>query len=274
MVGEVDQAHLGKAPAPVARFEHYLERLQAYLSGADVPFDPDDPWASGIRPADDLRLAGAPTSSRLRWLDGRQTKVPVDAAATGPQVIAAAARHAEAITFAVGVDPERLRWAIATARGAAADAGRDPASVQLGTYVPVCVHPDVDAARRLISGGVASYARFSVMHGSVAGPANADRRSTLEAIHGAYDMDAHFRHGSPQSQFLTDDVIDAFGIVGRAEHCLEQLQGLVELGLTRLFIMGGGIGIDRDEAAAAERRFVDAVLPHLQGAHAPAWQGS
>ena len=78
-----------------------------------------------------------------------------------------------------------------------------------------------------LSGGVASYARFSVLHGAVAGPAIEDDRSTLEAIHGAYDMEAHFRDGSPQSEFLTAEVIDAFGIVGPAEHCLEQLQRLV-----------------------------------------------
>ena len=37
--------------------------------------------------------------------------MPIDVAASGPKVIEIAARHADAITFAVGVDPYRLGWA-------------------------------------------------------------------------------------------------------------------------------------------------------------------
>ena len=45
-------------------------------------------------------------------------KVPVDVAATGPKMIEIGARLAERVTFAVGADPARVRWAIETrARG-------------------------------------------------------------------------------------------------------------------------------------------------------------
>ena len=49
-----------------------------------------------------LHLAGAPTGSRIQWLPGPAGKVPVDVYATGPKVIALAARAAERVTFAVG----------------------------------------------------------------------------------------------------------------------------------------------------------------------------
>jgi 5,10-methylenetetrahydromethanopterin reductase len=122
------------------------------------------------------------------------------------------------------------------------------------------VHPDRAVARRLISGGVASYARFSVMHGTVAGPVDEAQRQSLEAVHGSYDMNAHFTHDSPQSKALTDDVIDTFGIAGPPTYCIERIQELVELGLGRVFVMGGGIGLDRDEARASHARFVDEVM--------------
>ena len=64
-----------------------------------------------------------PTVSRLRWLRDDQPKVPIDVAASGPKVIEIAARHADAITFAVGVDPYRLGWAVEHARAARAAAG-------------------------------------------------------------------------------------------------------------------------------------------------------
>ena len=47
--GDSALAHLGLAPAPVAQFEHYLERLQAYLRREEVPFDLATDAVSGMR---------------------------------------------------------------------------------------------------------------------------------------------------------------------------------------------------------------------------------
>lgn len=262
--GDSSLAHIGLAPAPVRTFERYLERLQGYLRGEDVAFDLDADAGGDLSSSEALGLAGGPSASRLHWLRTEQAKVPVDVAATGPKVIALAARLAERITFAVGADPERLRWAIDVARQARTDAGLDPDGLDLGAYVPVLVHPDRAVARRFIAGGVASYARFSVMHGTVQGPVDERHRQNLEAVHAAYDMNAHFTHESPQSQGLDSEVIDTFGIAGPASYCLERAQELFELGLRRLFVMGGGIGLDREEAVAAHGRLVDDVLPALR----------
>ena len=136
--------------------------------------------------------------------------------------------------------------------------------MDVGAYVPVLVHPDAETARRLVSGAVGSYARFSVMHGRVAGPVDERQRERLEAVHDAYDMGAHFTQGSPQSKELDDDLIDTFGIAGPASYCVERLLELVELGVRRIFVMGAGLGLDRDEDGAARARFVDDVLPRLR----------
>src|SRR5205814_1393571 len=137
--GDSSLAHLGLSPAPPAVFARYLERLQGYLRGDEVPFDVD--------------------------ADGR---------------------------------------------------GRVATSEAWG-----------------MAGGVASFARFSVMHGEVAGPLDEGGRRALAAVHDSYDMNRHFTHGSPQSVALTDDVIDAFGIAGPPSYCQERLLALVELGITR-----------------------------------------
>jgi 5,10-methylenetetrahydromethanopterin reductase len=256
--GDSALAHLGLSPAPVPVFERYLERLQGYLRGDEVDFDVATDGAGGVRSSSALGMAGGPTSSRLRWLRPEQPKVPVDVAATGPKVIAAGARHAERVTFAVGVSPERISWAVGVARSV--DAG-----VELGAYVPMLVHPDRDEAQRLIAGAVGSYARFSVMHGTVAGPVTPSQRERLEAVHDAYDMGAHFSHGSPQSQELDAGVIDAFGIAGPAGYCIDKILELESLGIRRIFVMGVGIGLDREEAASARARLVAEVLPAVRG---------
>jgi 5,10-methylenetetrahydromethanopterin reductase len=260
--GDSALAHLGLAPAPVAVFERYLERLQGYLRGDEVDFDvATDGQGGAVRSSETLGMAGGPTSSRLRWLRPSQPKVPVDVAATGPKVIAVGARHAERVTFAVGVSVERIGWAVDQARSAAASVGRE---VELGAYVPVLVHDDRELARKLISGAVGSYARFSVMHGTVAGPVDDAQRARLEAVHDAYDMGSHFSDGSPQSKQLDDGVIDAFGIAGPAGYCIERMLELGSLGIRRIFVMGGAIGVDREEAGAARRRLVEDVLPAVR----------
>jgi 5,10-methylenetetrahydromethanopterin reductase len=262
--GDSALAHLGLSPAPLPVFIRYLERLQGYLRGEDVPFDVAVDGAGEVRSADALNMAGAPTASRLHWLRPTLAKVPVDVAATGPKVIAAGARLAERVTFAVGADVSRLGWGIETGRAARIAAGLDPSTLGIGAYVPILVHPDRALARKAIAGGVASFARFSVMHGSVAGPVADDTRETLHNVHAAYDMHGHFSHGSPQSQVLTDEVIDTFGIAGPAGYCIERLQKLLELGITKIFVMGGGFRSDPTEAAAAHQRLVEEVLPALR----------
>ncbi len=262
--GDSSLAHLGLAPASPAAFERYLARLQGYLRGDEVDFEPELDGGRVAAPADSLAMAGGPKSSRVRWIAAAGPKVPVDVAATGPRVIAIAARRADRITFAVGSDLERVRWAIEEVRAACAAAGRDVGEVGLGAYVPVVVNPDRDAARSLISGGVASFARFSVMHGRVTGPTDDRSRAALETIHHSYDMDHHFTHGSPQSQDLPAAVVDSFGIAGPPAYCTERLGELVELGLTKLVLLGGGIGMDREAARQSRCLLAAEVLPALR----------
>jgi len=263
--GDSSLAHLGLAPAPVGAFARYVERVQLYLSGAEVAFDP--PEGAGAPPdVGRLRLAGAPAKSRLEWLSGSLPKVPVDVVATGPRVIAAGARLADRLTFAVGADPDRVRWAVETARRARAEAGLDPGGISLGAYVNVVAHPDGDTARQLISGGLASFARFSAMHGTVAGPASEDDRRVLLEVQRSYDMAGHFRHGSPQSAALTDGFVDRFGVAGPPGLCTRRLRLLLDVGLERLVVVGPAAGADRQETARAASCFVEEVMPGLRPA--------
>jgi 5,10-methylenetetrahydromethanopterin reductase len=250
--GDSALAHLGLAPASPSAFEAYLSRLQGYLCGDEVPFAD-----VGAAPLSTLGLAGAPSASRIHWIASAASKVPVDVAATGPRVIGVAARHGDRVTFAVGASVERLRWAMEVCFSSRAD-------VPVGAYVPVVVNPSRDAARELIRGGVASFARFSVMHGQVVGPADQDSREALAEVHDAYDMNRHFTHGSPQSRGLSPDVIDQFGVAGPASYCVDRLSELIELGLTKLVLLGGGIGMDRDGYRLSRQLLAEEVLPKLR----------
>ncbi len=256
--GDSALAHLGLAPAPVALFERYLAQVQAYLRGEEVPLRRPRlarSWRMSARSG----LAGGPTSSRLHWLPRDLPKVPMTVAATGPKVIDAAARTADRVTFALGADPERVAWGIDRARAVRPD-------VQMGAFVNVVCHDDIDTARALASGGMSTFARFNVMHGTTHGPMGDDARDLLQDVHDAYDMRAHTQAGSPQAERLTPEFADDFAVLGPPERCIARLQELTELGLDHLVIVGPSLGADPDEARTAHQRFVGEVLPALHGA--------
>lgn len=256
--GDSALAHLGRAPAQLSQFETYLRHLQNYLHGDAVPFDEIDIPDSVAEPVAHLGLSDTPKESSIEWLNDEQ-KVPVEVAATGPKVIAIAARHADRIMFTLGAQTERIAWGIETARRARHEADLDPSELAFGAYVNCACDTDQQKAREMVKGGLTTFARFSVMHGEVAGPLSEDQRKVLNSIHNAYDMRQHTRGDSPQAAVLTDEFIDRFAIVGSPDHCIERLQELQDLGLDKL-IFSGPVSGRRD---GGRTLMESAVLPSM-----------
>ena len=246
-IGRGDTAlfHLGRKPMPVDRFAALTADLQAYLGRDTIDCDGH--------------------GSRLQWLDrARQPKVPLDVACSGPRMIDVAARLAERVTLAVGADDDRVAWALGLARKAAADAGRDPATISFGAYLNVGCHPDLDVARGLIAGGVAAFAHFSAMPASTgAGLRDADRAVVAE-VGRRYDSNVHLRNDAEHTGALDGDFVDRFAVVGPPERCVERLGALADLGIDRFVITGPSFGADRYEARTAERLVHTELLPALR----------
>jgi 5,10-methylenetetrahydromethanopterin reductase len=261
--GDSALAHLGRAPAPVDVLECYVRAVRAYLAGEDVGFDDLGFGEAMAPPVSTLGLAGAPTGSRLTWRRPDDSPVPVEVAASGPKVIASAARSADRVLLAVGADLDRLRWGVKVAYDACAEAARDPASLQVGAFLNVVAHPDVAVARRLARGSLTSVARFSVMHGEVRGPATSEQRGVLGAVHRAYDMNDHTRAGTAQSEVMTDAFVDGYAVVGPAPVCVERLQEIAALGVDKVVVIGVSPGSDQGAAAIADGEMAR-VLADLQ----------
>ncbi len=264
--GDSALAHLGRAPAKPSVFERYLRQLQTYLRGEAVPFDDIDIPTDVAPPLSALALADAPPASRIDWIAGRGAKVPVEAAASGPIVIAVAARHADRVMFALGADEERIAWGIGVARQARQAAGLDPATLSFGAYVNCSCSPDIEAARDLVKGGLTTFARFSVMHGKASGPVSDQHRAVLHDLRNAYDMRAHTRGDSAQAGTLTADFIDRFAIVGAPDHCVERIRRLAALGLDKIAITGALRGVSDTVAAASRALLEREVLPAVRSA--------
>lgn len=261
--GDSALAHLGRAPARVKWFENYLIALQAYLRGEEVPFENAGILDAVAPKVENLALADTPTSSAIHWAAG-MPKVPVEVASTGQKVIGIAARHADRIMFALGAGTERIKWGIATARAAASAAGRDPDSLQYGAYVNVVCHDDLAMAREMGRAGTSLFARFSVMHGKVSGPADESQMQVFKNVHDRYDMNKHAQAGGGQTTALTDEFMDAYAIIGPATHCLERLQELNALGIEKFAITGPNFISRQPEAKEAADNFVEGVMSRLR----------
>ena len=264
--GDSALAYLGMAPAPVKFFEAYVQRLRNYLQDEPQPFDLDLDGGGHFPPVDRLGLVQTATEAKFgRSMEGI-APVPLDLVGTGPRVLGIAGRHADGVTTAVGADPERVAWALGVAQSAREAAGVTR-PLNLSAWVPVAVTADREAGRRMLSGVATSMARFTAMYGNVVAPVSEEDREVYERIHGAYELQGHFREGSPQSRVVPGEFIDRFTIIGPPRDCIERLQALVDLGIERFVIAGPAQGplatSAPEEADRAVLLFEEEVMPAL-----------
>ncbi len=255
--GDSALAHLGKAPARLNTMRNYLEVLQGYLRGEEIDFSQLNFHEQVAPDVATLGLADTPESSCLRWINERDAKVPVEVAVTGPRMIEMAALGADRVMLALGADLDRLQWGVNLARDTAKQAGKE---VKLGAYINLAAHPDRDKARKLVQGGLSTFARFSVMHGEVRGTVSAEQRAVLNRLHDQYDMKSHTRTDSAQANVLTADFIDQYAVVGTADECIQRLQAIQALGIDKVIVIGPTAAADRDAARDSQGLLAEQVL--------------
>jgi 5,10-methylenetetrahydromethanopterin reductase len=255
---------LQQKPMPVAEFETYVRRLQGYLRREDVEID-----------------GNVSSMARLAEIDPSLDvpKPPIDIAATGPRTIELAARTADAISFSVGADLERLQRSIDLARQACAAAGRDFDDLELGCFVQLAVvDPDDTTAREAIRGLTLTHARFSgfeprpttedvtdAEHGEYR-HAVATMEKVLRAPHGGVVRKPGAEPGELEfypREAASDELIDRFGIIGPADDCAERLRQIADLGFHRIWVGTKGVGVDLKETNA--HRIGREVLPLARG---------
>lgn len=235
--GDSALTQIGYKPQTVVQFERSLELLQGLLRGEEVKLES--------------------TSSAIRWLVGTGlAKVPVHAAATGPRVVCAAARHGDGVDLTVGAELERLRWGVQLAR----ESGPD--GLTIGAYVNVAVDPDPDRARALVRGSAATFARFSFQAAPAAGLSEVTNRGIREVTE-RYEAERHGQAAAASARQLDDAFIDRFGVAGPAGVVRERLQEIAELGIERLIVVPCSLDTDYETMLRSNQEFARRVLPGL-----------
>src|SRR5208282_3178642 len=216
--GDSSRRVLGKKPVSWLQLESAVKTFRDLTSGREIEHD------------------GQPT--RLTW-----AKVPprVWIAGYGPKVLHMAGRVADGIILQFA-DPDLISWCMSFVNEGAKAAGRDPKSIEVMSAAPVWVSDDVETARErvrwfpaLVSNHVMDLIRQYKPE---------DLPPALTSYvqdRGHYDYQHHCVVGSDNAEFVSDEVIDRFCLVGPAEAHRKKLRALADAGVTQfnIYLMCG-----------------------------------
>ncbi|MEV5250419.1 TIGR03842 family LLM class F420-dependent oxidoreductase [Streptomyces werraensis] len=173
---------------------------------------------------------------RLPWV--RDGRLPVWMAAYGPKALALTGQKADGFILQLA-DPFLTEWMVKAVRDAAAEAGRDPESVTICVAAPAYVGDDLAHAReqcRWFGGMVGNHvADLVARYGEHSGMVPDALTEYIKGRQG-YDYSHHGRAGNPSTDFVPDEIVDRFCLLGPPEAHIEKLRALRDLGVDQFAV--------------------------------------
>jgi probable F420-dependent oxidoreductase len=186
-------------------------------------------------------------NSRAVELNGRTVQFPWSKGSELEMWVAAYGPLALKLTGEVGdgfilqcADPDVASWMIRTVRDAAEAAGRDPDAVKFCVAAPMYVGDgDSPAARahmreqcRWFGGMVGNHVADIV---AKYGQGSQVPKALTDYIAGrqGYDYNEHGRAGNSHTQFVPDEIVERFCLIGSPREHVEKLEALRDLGVTQ-----------------------------------------
>jgi probable F420-dependent oxidoreductase len=200
------------------------------------------------------------TRQTFPWCDGGS--LPMWMAAYGPKALALCGRKADGFILQLA-DPQIAAWTIGAVRRAAEEAGRDPDSITICVVAPAYVGDDIAHQRdqvRWFGGMVGNHVADLV--GRYGTDGTAVPQALTDYIEGrkGYDYSEHGRAGAEHTEFVPDEIIDRFCILGDEAAHIARLEELRDLGVDQfaIYLMHD----QQDETLDAYGRH---VMPALSG---------
>ncbi|HWF42288.1 MAG TPA: TIGR03842 family LLM class F420-dependent oxidoreductase [Acidothermaceae bacterium] len=199
-------------------------------------------------------------SLQLKW--NPNSRLDVYVAAYGPKALALAGEVGDGFILQLA-DLSIVEWSIAAVRAAAAAAGRDPASVKICVAAPAYVGDDIAHQReqcRWFGGMVGNHVADIVARYGADGGVVPQALTDYIAGRQGYDYNEHGRVGNTHAEFVPDDIVERFCLLGRAEQHIEKLQALKALGVDQFAIY-----LQHDAQEQTLQAYADVVIPAMRG---------
>ncbi len=195
---------------------------------------------------------------RLPWSKGSQLDMYV--AAYGPKALALTGEVADGFILQLA-DLSIAEWSIAAVRRAAEQAGRDPMSVKICVAAPAYVGDDIAHQRdqvRWFGGMVGNHVADIVERYGAGGAAVPQALTDYIAGRQGYDYNSHGRAGNAHVEFVPDEIVDRFCVLGPAEAHIERLKALRDLGVDQFAIY-----LQHDAQDSTLKAYAQKVMPAL-----------
>jgi probable F420-dependent oxidoreductase len=200
---------LGRKPTTLRQLEEAMHVIKELAEGREVDY-------SGVK-------------VRIPWVsDGN---LDVWMAGYGPRALSLIGRKADGFILQLA-DPVILDWTTKHVHDAAKDAGRDPKEVKVCVAAPAYVGEDLAHQRdqcRWFGGMVGNHVADLVARYGEDSEVPYALTDYIKAREG-YDYSHHGRAGNPSTDFVPDDIVDRFCVLGTVEDHVEKLNELKDLG--------------------------------------------
>src|ERR1700754_4326195 len=216
-IGRGDSARrfIGQQPANLAVLRDSMHAIRELAEGREVD------------------LHGAPV--RIPWV--RDGRLEIWMAAYGPKALKLVGEQADGFILQTA-DPAITRWTIESVRDAARAAGRDPGGITMCVAAPAYVGDDLPHQRdqlRWFGGMVGNHVADLVARYGESGPVPRELTDYIRGREG-YDYAHHGKADNPSTDFVPDEIVDRFCLLGPAAAHVDRLNELAELGVDQFAV--------------------------------------
>jgi probable F420-dependent oxidoreductase len=204
--------------------------------------------------------ATAYKDSHLQFPWSHGSELPVYVAAYGPKALALAGEVGDGFILQLA-DLSIAEWSIAAVRAAAEAAGRDPDSVRICVAAPAYVGDDLAHQRdqvRWFGGMVGNHVADIVARYGADGAAVPQALTDYIKNRQGYDYNEHGRAGNTHTEFVPDEIVDRFCVLGPAQAHIDRLVALKDLGVDQFAIY-----LQHDAQEATLEAYAQTVIPAL-----------
>lgn len=212
--GDSSRRVLGRKPMTAETMKEFALFVKRMAEGEKIQFEEKEQWLGWANP---------------------DYKLPLWIAGYGPKVLESAGAYADGIILQIA-DEELIPWFIAQVHKGAKQAGRDPKEIKIMAAAPAFVHADRAKCRKHVKW-------FPAMVGNhiadiVEKNPEGVPKSFTDAISGrkGYDYRSHADKDSHHLDWITDEIVDRFAIVGDVADHIAKINRLKAAGVDQVNI--------------------------------------
>ncbi|MGI9621263.1 MAG: TIGR03842 family LLM class F420-dependent oxidoreductase [Acidimicrobiales bacterium] len=199
------------------------------------------------------------TQQQFPW--AKESELKILMAAYGPKALKLCGAETDGFILQLA-DPAIAEWTIGAVRQAAEEAGRDPDSLYICVAAPAYVGDDLAHQRdqcRWFGGMVGNHVADLVER---YGDTGAVPQALTDYIKGreGYDYSGHGKAGHDHTDFVPDEIVDRFCILGDEAAHVERLQELEALGVDQFAIY-----LMHDQKDETLNAYGQRVIPAMAG---------